>query len=445
MASKELTVIERAAVALGTAEHEKTLVELVQKSSSIVEIKNNAGREQCHRALMTIRDTRVNLRKVGKDARDDATKFSKAVIVEEDRLVGIIEPEEKRLQGVRDTWDEAREAEKRARLEAEQRRVELIRSWIEEFRTAPAYVGFGTSAEITEHADDLARAPIDKERFQELTEEAEAVRVKAVTQLRTLAEKAAVKEAEEARLVAERADLARLRAEQEERDRVAAAERAAQEEADRLARAEQERRDREAREAEDTRRRVAQRRADEAIRTEREAHEKRMAGERADIQRQQDQADADRRQQREEADLLANATQEIQGIQHQLIIATVGRLGVRVGGTIDCIRDTLTETEAWTIDPVRFGALAGIAERTKATVVKEIRRLLVEAEANAARDAEDIAREAADTAMRNAAPVMYAALIAAAEWLSESNSPIDLRKKVNLAIECATPNEAVAA
>ncbi|WP_369650163.1 MULTISPECIES: YqaJ viral recombinase family protein [unclassified Variovorax] len=70
------------------------------------------------------------------------------------------------------------------------------------------------------------------------------------------------------------------------------------------------------------------------------------------------------------------AMSEIQGIQQQVMIATLGRAGVRVGGTIECVRETLAETEAWPIDAERFGTLAGMAQQAKETAVAEIRALL---------------------------------------------------------------------
>ena len=78
------------------------------------------------------------------------------------------------------------------------------------------------------------------------------------------------------------------------------------------------------------------------------------------------------------------AMQEIQGIQQQVAIAISGRLGVRKGGTIECIRETLAETEGWTITEERFGALTASAQSVKDKVVAEIRQLLVNAEAKAA-------------------------------------------------------------
>lgn len=303
MTSKALTVIERAALALNSQENKAKLQELVAQSASIVEIKNTAARDQCHSAAMALRTRRTDIRKTGKDARDDATKFSKAVIAEEDSLVAIIEPEEQRLLVLRDAWDEARAAEKRAKEEAEAKRVAKIRDAIEDFRRAPGGCPATSSAAIDEHADDLARALIELDFYMEFTGEAEAARDVAVNALREMANKARAREADEARIKAEMLELARLRAEHEERERKAAAERA-----------EQERKAREALEAEEARLRAerseeeaklrAQREAEEAkLRAEREAHEAQMRAQREEMARQQAElAIARQRQAQEEAD-----------------------------------------------------------------------------------------------------------------------------------------------
>ncbi|MBZ4283725.1 hypothetical protein LAJ55_13000, partial [Streptococcus pneumoniae] len=59
----------------------------------------------------------------------DAQTFCSAVISAEKELVGIVKPEEKRLQSMQDEWDAAREAERkaaeveRARIAAEQEKL----------------------------------------------------------------------------------------------------------------------------------------------------------------------------------------------------------------------------------------------------------------------------------------------------------------------------------
>jgi hypothetical protein len=75
---------------------------------------------------------------------------------------------------------------------------------------------------------------------------------------------------------------------------------------------------------------------------------------------------------------------EISGIQQQVVIATLGRAGVRKGGTIECIRETLAETEAWTIEESNFGPLTTMAQGAKDKALSEIRTLLADAEASAA-------------------------------------------------------------
>lgn len=295
----EITVIERAAIALGTAEHEKALVELSTKYADIVEIKNPAGREQAHSAYMTLKTARVAIEKAGKDAREDATRFSKAVIAEQSRLIAITEAEEARLQALRDAWDTERAAEKAAAAAAEQDRIDGIRAKIDDMRATPVCLVGKSSADIGVAADHLSETVISLDEYAEFTGEAQAERDHSVKQLRELEAKALAHEAEQKRLAEERAELARQRAEQEEKNRIATAARAAEEA-----------RIKAARDAEDAARKEAQRKADEALRIEREAHEKKMAAERAEIKRQQDEIAAEKRRKQEEADAAARAAEQ---------------------------------------------------------------------------------------------------------------------------------------
>lgn len=95
------------------------------------------------------------------------------------------------------------------------------------------------------------------------------------------------------------------------------------------------------------------------------------------------------------------ALQQIQGIQQQVFIAIDGRLGVRKGGTIECIRETLAETEAWVIDEDNFGTMVGLAQMAKDKAIAEIRGFLANAEAAAATAAADA--QAAQQAQAEAA------------------------------------------
>lgn len=118
-------------------------------------------------------------------------------------------------------------------------------------------------------------------------------------------------------------------------------------------------------------------------------------------------ADIERQAQKQRDDM---AAQEIAGIRQQAFIAVTGRLGVRKGGTIECIRETLAETEAWPVDETRFGGLTAQAQATKDGVVAEIKRLLAEREA----------KDAAATAV----PEPVAAAVPAPSEMLASPAPV---------------------
>lgn len=323
--STELTLPQRAAVALGSAEHEAKLKELAAKHADIVEIKNPAGREQCHGAMMTLANARVSIGKAGKAARDDANAFSKAVIAEEKRLIEIIEPEESRLRGMRDDWDAAREREKQAEAEAERQRIEAIKTRIEGFMLNAVQVSAQSPDVIADMIKRIADTEITIKVFEEFTGEAQIKRdetvqwlkerhTEAVAREEEAARLKAEREAEAARLAAEREELARLRAAEEERQAVAAAERA-----------EEERKARAAYEAEQARL-AEERAAQEAeLRAQREAHERQLAAERAEADRiarekwaaEQEELRKEREAQAAEAKRLADERAELDRQQRE--------------------------------------------------------------------------------------------------------------------------------
>lgn len=307
---KQLTLPQRAAVALESSKHEQELKALAAKYADLVEIKNPAAREQCHSAYMELKNTRVAIQKAAKDAREDATQFSKAVIAEAERLTAITTGEEVRLQALRDDYDAEREREKAAKAAAEKARVDAIRAKIDLMRNAPARIVGKPSSEIGAYADHLSEIPITPDEFGEFADEAMSERGHATKNLREMQAAQLAHEQEQAHIKAEREQLARERAEAAERERVAALARAEEERQARIAREAEERRIRAEREAAEAKLR-AEREAHEAamrkqreeeqarLRAEREAQEKRLAEQRAEIARQQaeierQKADAER-------------------------------------------------------------------------------------------------------------------------------------------------------
>lgn len=324
--STELTVVQRAAAALKSAQHEQELLALSKKYADITAIANSAGREQCHGAMMELANRRVAITKAGKDARDDATKFSKAVIEEEKRLVGLIEPEEDRLRALRDDWDADREREKAAKLEAERKRVNDIREAIDFIRAfATNSVGMPAN-KMAAMLETLEAEEITLDRYQEFSGEAEMVKVATVLKLSAMLIAQRDHEAEQARIAEERAQLERERAEAAERKRLSALARAAEEarlNTEREAAEAKLRAEREAHEAELRREREGQ---EARLRAEREAEEARLAEQRAEIARQQAEIAAAKAEQerveretREAAETAARAEAERIAAEHAAI------------------------------------------------------------------------------------------------------------------------------
>ena len=128
----ELAPIERAAIALESSKTEQHLMALATKHQSITVVKDKAGREQAHGAYIEVMRARTTVEKASKEAREDATKFSRAVIAEAARLVAIVEPEEARLKEAREQARIKAEAEarERARVLAITERIAAIKSYV---------------------------------------------------------------------------------------------------------------------------------------------------------------------------------------------------------------------------------------------------------------------------------------------------------------------------
>lgn len=221
--------------ALNSAKTEADLLLLIAKHQSITVVKDRAGREQAHGAAMELKRARTTIERVGKEARDDATKFSKAVIAEEKRLVAIIESEEERLFAVRDAWDAEQERIRQEAVAAEQRRVDEIRAKIALIEVAPAEIAGRPVGAIETELLFWKTQELSEADYQEFLPAAEHALANTIASVSRLFDAAKAQAAEQARLIAEREAIAAERQRQEAR----AAELAAQAEAIRVQQAEQ--------------------------------------------------------------------------------------------------------------------------------------------------------------------------------------------------------------
>lgn len=91
------------------------------KDLAIADADDKKGYEVVRRARLDLREIRIAIQKKGKSMREDANRYSKAVIAEEKRLVSLIEPYESKLSEMEEAYDAEQE---RRRAEAEAKRLE---------------------------------------------------------------------------------------------------------------------------------------------------------------------------------------------------------------------------------------------------------------------------------------------------------------------------------
>lgn len=441
IAVPQKTPKERALIVLRAEERTLELIALAAKSADIVEVLNVDARTQVHRMAMDLKNTRVEITKEAESARQDSTKFSKAVIDVERELIAITTAEEDRLFKLRDDFDEKLAAEKAEADRIERERIHAIRVKIDAILSIPQRMAGASAAELTAELERLAATELTKDDFAELLPDANAALDATAPVLIDLRNKAAEREKAEAdRLAAIEAENKRLAAEAEanrlERERLAALQR----EHD-LAEAE---RQRKAQAAELERQRVA-------------------AGAKRQLEQQQAELAEARKDQEAAAARDRNAMAQIEAIQHQVLVAQAGRMPYCHGGDIQSYEYALKGTREWVIDEENFGGLAGIAEMARKTVIGTLESglaQLIAAQEQAAREAAEAtpapmeaeavqtAVEAEETAPEPVCAVVVAVADAPAELLGESTVKafeefhlMQLREVLLDMLETKTPDE----
>lgn len=227
----------RAALVLNSTKTEADLKQLANSLKAITLVNSLAGREQAHAMAMTARTARTTIEKLGKAARDDATKFSKAVIAEEDRLIEIIQSEETRVMGLRNAWDAAEAARKEAEAQKERERIERHVAVITQIKGYPMLAATArTSDMMLQLLQKLHN--IDISGLEEFLEQARGAMIAADKSLLDLIDTKKAEEAEAARIKAEQeAEAARLAEERQrmEAERAEAARVAAEQQAELMA------------------------------------------------------------------------------------------------------------------------------------------------------------------------------------------------------------------
>lgn len=272
------------------------IAELQKKYAGVVyDVRTTKGMDEAKAARSAVREPRYEIEKVRKAAKAPILKLGKEL---DDRakaitseILQIEEPIDEQIKNE----ESRKEAEKQAKIEAEQKRVSGIQARIDAIRNWPMNAT-GKPSSLVEQQLRNAEDYTIGEDFEEFADTARAALETSRVALRGILAERQAHEAEQARIKAEREELARLRAEEEKRQ---AAERARIADEEREAKAE---RDAEVvRQAEQLR---AQREESERLARERqaaldtierekraawEAQEKKLAAERAELERQQEE------------------------------------------------------------------------------------------------------------------------------------------------------------
>jgi len=284
-------------------EYSKTqavLGDLRQRYEGVVYLVTTAkGMIDARKARAEIREWRTGLEKERIRIKAPALERARLIDSEAKRITA----ELVKLEGPIDEQIKAEEdrkvKEQLVKEEAEKTRIENLRGRIQAISEIPYKERGRTSSEVTIVLESTRTIAID-ETFQEFQFEAQMVKDGVVGELEKMFAEALAMEQEKARIIAEREELAKLRAEQEDREREAEKKRvedeakakAAREDEERTARQERAKLEAEKKAAID--RITAEKEAEaKQMATERKAHEDRMKAEKEESEKKRRENEAD--------------------------------------------------------------------------------------------------------------------------------------------------------
>jgi hypothetical protein len=214
--------IEQVSLAVAAIDRVETgLATLRERYAGLVfEVATSEGMKAAKEARKAVRDPRLEVERIRKAAKAPILALGKKLDSTAARITAELEKLEDPIAKQITAEEEREEREKQARIEAELARVTGLQERVAELRGAVAAAMNCSAALILEHIADLERVPVDAS-FEEFEEQAQDAKTATLARLKELHTAAVSREAEAERIKAERAELAKLRAEQEARDKVA--------------------------------------------------------------------------------------------------------------------------------------------------------------------------------------------------------------------------------
>lgn len=315
-------------------EYSKTaaaLADLKQRYGKVVfDVTTTKGMEAARKGRAELRSLRVNLEATRKTVKEEV--LVRGRLMEEVLVRGrLIDSEAKRinaeLEALEDPIDEQIKAEEKAereRKERERERVAAIQDRIATLGMTAASMAGKNSDEIYTAIQSVAAEEISDALYAEFIEKAKACQDAALARLRQMHTAALAHETEQHRMQIERAELDRLRAEQEQRDREtlerAQAEQRARDAEVLAARAKIEAEERESRARIEAQEREAQAKRDEQDRIaaeKREAERKELEALRARVEATRREHEERERKAREEIEAKERAEREAKDAQER--------------------------------------------------------------------------------------------------------------------------------
>lgn len=248
----------------------------------LYEVDTPMGMAHAKAARASIREPRYEVERLRKDAKAPILALGKRLDAEATRITNALLTLETPIDEQIKSEEGRREQERLAKIAAENSRIASIQAAIDEIRNWPVKAAGKSSALVEQMCSHASDHQITESVFQERTEEAKQVLQASLAALSGIHADRMAAEAEAARIIKERAELATLRAEQDVRDK---ASRAVQAKLDQEAAAKRQ---------QEEARLNAERQilADEqaAHRARQQAEDKRLSDERAEFERKQEAA-----------------------------------------------------------------------------------------------------------------------------------------------------------
>lgn len=207
--SKALTDID--AVAAGIADLK------AQYGGVVYEVATTVGMEEAKAARLAVRNPRYEVERIRKAAKAPIIVLGKKLDAEAARIEGELLKIEGPIDQQIKTEEARKETERQAKIDAEIRRVAHLHERVAELRGNQMLTAMSGSVLISDHIEDL-EAILVNDSFEELLQQAQDAKAAGLARLRDLHAAAVAHEAEQARIKAEREELARLREAQAVRD-----------------------------------------------------------------------------------------------------------------------------------------------------------------------------------------------------------------------------------